>query len=542
MKIVPSGPNATLLELDSPLGTDTSATIGAMVRHMAQVQPPGLHDVVAGFTTVLLEHRAGLATDDLIHLAREAAQAQPSVDVVRHHVIPVVYGAGVDVPEIEAHAGLPFDDVVRMHAEHVATVAFVGFTPGFPYMLGLPDALHLPRRTTPVLRIEPGTVAIADGRTGIYPSASPGGWWALGRTPVRTFDPYADPPALFSAGDTVTFAPAAAAPVPTAGGPTEDGPTKGGATEGARASNDAGTASCAATPAIEVVDAVPGSASLQGRSRPWGGRFGVASGGVLDRTSWETMRSRLDMGGDATVIESLGQPLTLRALRTVTAVVAGGGVRVRVGTEERPLWRPFVWPADEEVHLVPTSSVPGRVAMVGIEGGFAAGVWLGSTSTDVRARAGGTGRWLARGDRLGSAASHRVREATSAGDDARTRPTFPSTLHLRLHPGPQFERRAWDALLRGRFRTAAFDRTGVRLAGAHVAMERHEVVSEGVPLGAVQVPPDGGPIVLLADRGRTGGYAKPAVVDVRDLGRLAQATPSTEIRFVAHPSSGRGRG
>ena len=78
---------------------------------------------------------------------------------------------------------------------------------------------------------------------------------------------------------------------------------------------------------------------------------------------------------------------------------------------------------------------------------------------------------------------------------------------------------------------AAADRVGVRLAGAPVP--GGEVTSEGVPVGAVQVPPGGSPIVLLADRGTLGGYAKPALVHPADLPRLAQLRPGDRVRFVA---------
>jgi allophanate hydrolase subunit 2 len=104
---------------------------------------------------------------------------------------------------------------------------------------------------------------------------------------------------------------------------------------------------------------------------------------------------------------------------------------------------------------------------------------------------------------------------------------------LRLHPGPQFDAETFARLTQTRFRVAGFDRTGVRLEGPGLPQVAPDVRSEGSPWGALQLPADGQPIVLLADRGRTGGYAKPAVVDVRDLWRLAQAPAGTEVAFAA---------
>ena len=85
------------------------------------------------------------------------------------------------------------------------------------------------------------------------------------------------------------------------------------------------------------------------------------------------------------------------------------------------------------------------------------------------------------------------------------------------------------------------DRTGARLNGPEIPLGNHDIVSEGSPLGAIQVPPDGRPIVLLADRGRTGGYAKPAIVDPRDLWQLAQADAATEVWFEPAAATGKTR-
>jgi inhibitor of KinA len=83
----------------------------------------------------------------------------------------------------------------------------VGFTPGFPYLGGLPAKLATPRKEVPRKEIAAGSVAIGGTQTGIYPTKSPGGWHVIGRTPLRLFDPAANPPVLFSAGDRVRFRP-----------------------------------------------------------------------------------------------------------------------------------------------------------------------------------------------------------------------------------------------------------------------------------------------------------------------------------------------
>src|SRR3972149_6878610 len=106
----------------------------------------------------------------------------------------------------------------------------VGFAPGFPYLGVLPAGLHLPRRETPRPRVPPGSVAIADRLTGIYPQETPGGWHLIGWTPLRLFDPATDPPALCEPGDRVRFErndPATTATSPNAAKVTSAGAVAG---------------------------------------------------------------------------------------------------------------------------------------------------------------------------------------------------------------------------------------------------------------------------------------------------------------------------
>jgi allophanate hydrolase subunit 2 len=180
------------------------------------------------------------------------------------------------------------------------------------------------------------------------------------------------------------------------------------------------------------------------------------------------------------------------------------------------------------LELLPSRGAGGAVSYLACTGAFAAQRYAGSRSTDLRAGAGGSRRALQAGDVLGVGGAPSGLPRPAAGPLH-----YPPRVELRIHPGPQHDDEAFAALLHGSFRVAAGDRTGVRLDGPAVPVAAPDVLSEGSMWGAVQVPADGRPIVLLAGRGRTGGYAKPAVVDVRDLWRLAQAGAGSEVWFVA---------
>ena len=154
-------------------------------------------------------------------------------------------------------------------------------------------------------------------------------------------------------------------------------------------------------------------------------------------------------------------------------------------------------------------------------GGVASRRFWGSASVDVR---GKIGRPLAAGDVLGVAEVRSPRPGFSFKPYVSRNPTV-----LRLLPGPQASREAWAALLGGTFKVGSADRMGIHLEGPRVP--GGDVLSEAVPLGAVQVTSKGDPIVLLNDRGTLGGYTKPARLHPADLPKAAQLRPGGEVRF-----------
>lgn len=110
---------------------------------------------------------------------------------------------GPDLAEVGDATGLGIDGVVEMLTTARLQVAFCGFSPGFAYLDGLPEELHLPRRSTPRARVEAGSVAIASHYAAVYPAASPGGWHLLGSTEAAVWRIDREPPALLRPGTVV---------------------------------------------------------------------------------------------------------------------------------------------------------------------------------------------------------------------------------------------------------------------------------------------------------------------------------------------------
>ncbi len=139
----------------------------------------------------------------------EAAPLEDEPPSVAPFEIPVAYGGpgGPDLEDVAGRLGISPADVIELHAAPTYRVFLVGFSPGFPYLGPLPDALVLPRRETPRTSVPAGSVAIAGRQTGVYAVASPGGWHLLGRTELALWDPRRRPPALLGPGAAVRFVP-----------------------------------------------------------------------------------------------------------------------------------------------------------------------------------------------------------------------------------------------------------------------------------------------------------------------------------------------
>jgi KipI family sensor histidine kinase inhibitor len=118
--------------------------------------------------------------------------------------IPVRYD-GADLDDVARYCGLAADEVISLHTGCTFVVRFCGFSPGFAYLGGLPERLHLPRRDSPRTRVPGGSVAIAAHYTAVYPRESPGGWHLLGTTDTPMWDLRRETPMLLQPGDRVRF-------------------------------------------------------------------------------------------------------------------------------------------------------------------------------------------------------------------------------------------------------------------------------------------------------------------------------------------------
>jgi KipI family sensor histidine kinase inhibitor len=492
MTLKPLGDAAWLVEF--PTGTPLARVLG-MVAALAENRPPGVLDVVSSFASLAVHFGAvdGLEIRDWLETAMH--QTHQEIPTGREIEIPVRYD-GMDLAEVAAAVGIPVADVIALHSGAQYTVAAVGFSPGFPYLSGLPPRLGLPRRKTPRLAVPAGSVAIAGGQAGIYPYASPGGWHVLGRTGIALFDPAQARPALLRPGDRVKFQAVEGLDFPDP--KPWPAPSEG---------------------RIEVIH--PGSlTTIQDLGRPGYEACGVSPGGAVDRQALRTANLAVgnDEGAAALEICLSGPRLKFHA-ETVVAFIDGRGAPRRVSAGE----------------ILDFSRVTqGPRAYLAIAGGFNAHRMLGSAATDLRAGFGGhagralqAGDWLDIGD-AGPIPSPGNWHVGRGGRDPR--------IELRFLPGVQHD--GFTEQARHRLRNQTYqltpnsDRMGARLSGPRLDLQSPgEMLSQPVACGSVQVPPDGQPIILLAERQTIGGYPQIGHVISVDLPKLARAWPGSRIEF-----------
>ncbi len=483
-------------------------------------RPEGVVDLVPAARTVLVRVDPRVLP---LAAARAWALAAPEQEVQRGDgasvELPIFYD-GPDLAETADLLGVGPDELVRRHRDAEWTVAFTGFAPGFGYLVSPDWPYDVPRLAQPRTRVPAGAVGLAAGFTGAYPRETPGGWRLIGTTPVTLFDPDAAAPALLSPGTRVRFRESSAGVPASSTGITV---SAGRPAEGAGMDADAET-----TRSIRIVE--PGLlATLQDLGRAGAAALGVAVSGAFDRAALRTANRLVGNPEGAAAIEVTMGGLRARTGADAWFAVTGAWGRILLDGREVDPYEAHPWPVGAELHL--DWFAHGARAYLAVRGGFTGRSALGSLSTDLLAGLGPAP--LSAGDvvPLGEPPHDPIPVATLAPWGAPA-----DDLELELAPGPRadwFTASALSTLFETSWTVgAAADRVGVRLEGP--ALDRSnigELPSEGMVAGAIQVPPDGRPVILCADGPVTGGYPVIAVVTDAALDQLAQARPGTRIRF-----------
>ena len=219
MQITPLGDTALMLVFGDVIDESIHRRVRAAWQALQAAPLPSVSELVPAYTTITLFYdplaavQAGAAETGIVEWlsgkVRERLKNPPKSENTKSRLIevPVCYGGefGPDLGHIAKHTRLSPEEVIKRHSKADYVVYLIGFSPGFPYLGGLPKELNTPRHAKPRMSVAPGSVGIAGNQTGIYSLGTPGGWNLVGRTPLKLFTPDKNPPVLLRAGDRVKF-------------------------------------------------------------------------------------------------------------------------------------------------------------------------------------------------------------------------------------------------------------------------------------------------------------------------------------------------
>ena len=520
----PVGTRAVLAEL---AGTQGVLALQAL---LLEHPLPGQLDVLAAAETVMVTADSPVSArriaSQLLRLDLGAAVQRDGGLVT----IDTVYD-GEDLAEVAELTGLGIEGVIAAHSSQRWTVAFAGFAPGFGYLVGENDVLNVPRRSSPRTAVPAGAVALAGNYSAVYPRRSPGGWQLIGHTAARMWDLDREQPALAAPGSRIQFR-----------------AVREAVTLAAEAAAEAPAAHEAPAPelasGLRIVS--PGMQSLiQDLGRHGHSGLGVSAAGALDRASLRRANRLVGnapgaAGIETVAIETVAGGLTVQAVGDQVLAVAGApselSITTPAGPDAEPLHRtvpmatPFALLDGETLSIGAPES--GFRSYLAVRGGVDTAPVLGSRSTDTMSGIGpaplAAGQLLAAG---GEAESGVV-------GNPELQPDFPGTAVtvLDVVPGPRadwFDQAALDSLTGQEWQVKPqSNRVGMRLDGTPLQRTREgELASEGTVAGALQVPPEGLPVLFLADHPITGGYPVIAVVVDSQLDLAAQVPIGGSIRF-----------
>lgn len=485
---------------------------------LAADPPPGIDELVPAARTVLVAFDPSRLSAPAVRAWIRAAGSATAPAAAPGPLveIPARYD-GADLTDTAQLLGLTVAQLVARHAAAEWTVAFTGFAPGFAYLVSPDWRFDVPRLAAPRTRVPAGAVGVAGEFTGAYPRETPGGWRLLATTDVRLFDPDAARPVLLPPRARVRFVPsralaAAASPPPVS-----------------RVASGAREERVDAVPPASLRILAPGaSATIQDLGRPHRAALGVARSGALDRGALRVANRLVGNAESAAGVEVVLGGLRVRAERDTWVAVTGALADLRIDGVPVPAYAPVRLAAGAELDIGVARA--GVRLYLGARGGVLSSRVLGSKASDSLA---GLGRApLAAGDVL------------SLGRPAGAVPVVdafpwtvpPARVDVPVGEGPRadwFAPSAWSTLTRASWTVSSrADRVGIRLDGPVLdRLRHHELPSEAMRPGAIQVPPHGRPVVLLADGPVTGGYPVIGVVPDAALDALAQVRPGDHVRF-----------
>lgn len=463
--------------------------------------------------------------------------------------IPVCYEDQEFAPDLEkvcAHAKMTKEEVIRLHSASDYLIYMMGFLPGFPYLGGMDERLNTPRLESPRTKIPAGSLAIGGAQTGLYPVESPGGWNIIGRTPLKLFDLSRNPQFLYRAGDKIHFVPISRQEIDSFDENSWLKEEFGSPATGAASATATCTSACkketfACGGGIKILEAGLLTTVQDSGTRGFQ-KYGISQSGAMDMTSFRLANRLCGNDQNAACLETTLSGPTLTFVNECDFALTGA-VFEAASLDGQSIEMNKKYHAAAGSKLSCGIASKGLRSYIAFSGGILVPEFFASRSTNLKSKSGGYyGRKLQAGDELalgyrkGERSPRQEAEKTEEAELVAGYPVFPDEI-LTLNCQKSSQTDFFDEECLERFTSLVYtiapqsDRMGIRFEGESLDCGKTDIISDAIPLGAVQITSAGLPVVMAADRQTTGGYAKIACVKKESMCRLAQALPGTKIRF-----------
>ncbi len=210
-KFTPAGDTALRIEFGTTISPEINQTIRGFSLLLEKERIEGVIEWVPAYTSMTIFYDPyRIRFNQLLQKVKLLYTNSDYIELPANLIyVPTYYGeeAGPDLESVAAYHQLSVKEVIEIHSEAQYLIYMMGFIPGFPYLGGMSKQIATPRLETPRATVPLGSVGIGGEQTGIYPIETPGGWRIIGRTPLRLYDPYRNPPMLLKAGNYLKFVP-----------------------------------------------------------------------------------------------------------------------------------------------------------------------------------------------------------------------------------------------------------------------------------------------------------------------------------------------
>lgn len=212
IKFLSAGDSSLVMEFGNTISPLINAKIRSLVNSIEKSNIAGIKELIPTYRSIqVIYDPLCIGYEELIQKLTEIGNSigEGETDSYRIVEIPTLYGGeyGPDIDFVAKHNGISVEEVIKIHSSTDYLLYMLGFTPGFGYLGGMSEKIAAPRLQIPRTKIPAGSTGVAGTQTGIYPIDSPGGWQLIGRTPIKLYDPLANPPVLLNAGDYIRFTP-----------------------------------------------------------------------------------------------------------------------------------------------------------------------------------------------------------------------------------------------------------------------------------------------------------------------------------------------